>query len=124
MGGTTSAIRLVDVLAASSTCAIEVQPHILHVEVELSRHFGHHDDDASARVETAFLLRLRNALHFMNAAFMPEVLECVFPRNFEDSRFAALANTHVFLEVNLFPTPPHQTRVVLVHFHQVVGKQT
>ena len=60
-------VGLVDVLAAGALRPHVIKSDLLHVHVELARHFGHDDHNGGARVNATLLFSFGHPLDFVHA---------------------------------------------------------
>ncbi len=90
VSGSASTICFVDMLAASSTGSVSVNPDVLVIDMELLGHLRHNSDGRSTAMYASLLLSLRHSLHLVHARLMLEVLVHVLPCDLEQGVLAPL----------------------------------
>lgn len=72
-------VGLVNMLASCTRCTISVNTYVLFVYVESGGHLWHDYNSRCGRMHAALFLSLGDALDFMHAHFMLEVLVDILP---------------------------------------------
>jgi hypothetical protein len=85
-----STICFVDMLAASSTGSVCVNPDVLVIDMELLRHLRHHSDRRSAAMYAPLLLSFGHSLHLVHARLVLEVLVHILTGDLEQGVLAPL----------------------------------
>lgn len=113
----------IHMLSSRSLRSVILQLDILQVQVKVHRHFRHHHHNHRTRMHAPCFLSLRDSLHFVDSSLMLQHIVRLLSLHPELSTLQPSTDRHVFLVLELSPSPPLPSCQVQVHPVEVFRKE-